>query len=157
VLNRDLLGGSALLSMPIVQSMVGAPSSTIVAPAVAYFGDTVYYGAAGNTIKAFALSDARLSTSAASQSVNALGASGAQISISANGASGGVLWMVDDATGVLHAYDATNLSEELYNSTQAANSRDAFASTVSSVSPTIAGGRLYIATKNGIVVFGQLK
>jgi len=157
LLNRDSLGSNAVLSMPIVQSMVGAVSSTTVAPAVAYFGDYAYYASAGNSVKAFTLGDARLSTSAASQSTATIGAVGAQISISANDASGGILWMVDDATGILHAYNAANLSQETYNSTQAADSRDTLATTVSSASPTIAGGRVYIATKNGIVVFGHLK
>ena len=157
MLNRDSLGGSALLSMPIVQSIVGAVSPATVPPAVAYFGDIAYYAAAGNTVKAFTLSDARLSTSAASQSGSLLGASGAQISISTSGTNGGILWVLENGTGILHAYNAANLSQELFNSTQATNSRDAFNATASSVSPTIAGGRVYVATNNGIVVFGELK
>ena len=156
-LNRDSLGGAGLQSTPIIQAVEGAVSSSAIAPAIAYFGGTAYYTAAGNPLKAFTLSDARLSTAPASQSGNTPGASGAQISISANGASAGILWAIENGTGILHAYDAANLSQELYNSTQAANSRDASPSTVSAVSPTIAGGRVFIATKNGIVVFGQMK
>jgi hypothetical protein len=158
VLNRDALGGSGLLSMPIVQSVDAAASSTGIAPNIAYFGDTAYYAAAGNTVKTFALTDARLSTSPVTQSANTVGSSGAQLSISASGTLRGVLWTVENtSTGILHAYDAAEISHEIYNSTQAANSRDAFNSTVSGVSPTIAGGKVYVATKNGIVVFSQLK
>jgi hypothetical protein len=158
VLNRDALGGSALLSMPILQAVEGSASPTGDTPTIAYYGGSVYYAASGNTIKTFSVSDARLSTSPVNQSGNSLGATGAQISISANGAAGGILWAVEDAaSGILHAYDAANLSQELYNSTQAANSRDSFNATVSAVSPTIAGGRVYVATKSGIAVFGRLK
>ena len=157
MLNRDSLGGSGLQSTPIIQAVEGTVSSSAIAPSIAYFGGAAYYTAAGNPLKAFALTDARLSTAPASQSGNTLGASGAQISISANGASAGILWAIENGTGILHAYDAANLSRELYNSTQAADSRDASHSTVSEVSPTIAGGRVFIATKNGIIVFGQMK
>ena len=59
---------------------------------------------------------------------------GATASLSANGTSNAIIWEIDNSTynstdpsasgaSVLHAYDATNLSKELYNSTQA-GSRD---------------------------------
>jgi hypothetical protein len=158
LLNRDSLGGSGLQPAPIVQVIWGQASQTAITGALSYFGNTAFYAASGDPIKAFALNDARLSTSPMNQSANTLGASGAQLSVSANEATGGILWALDaTGTGILRAYEATNLSQELYNSTQAANSRDAFASAVSAVPPTVAGGRIYVATKNGIVVFGQLQ
>jgi hypothetical protein len=157
LLNRDAIGNKTAQSAAISQVISSAGSPSGVASALALFGNTAFQAVSSEPLKAFTLTDAVLSTSAVSQTNTAVGAAGAQISISANVTNGGVLWLVDDAAGILHAYDATNLSRELYNSAQAANSRDAFASTVSSISPTIAGGRVYIATKNGIVVFAQLK
>ncbi len=157
LLNRDAIGNNPTQSSAISQIVSPAGASSDVSSVVAYFGNFVFQAVSGATIKAFALTDAALSTTTASQSNTALDASGAQISISASGANGGILWVVEDGAGILHAYDATNLSQELYNSTQAANSRDAFASAVSAVPPTVAGGRIYVATKNGIVVFGQLQ
>jgi hypothetical protein len=158
VLNRDALGGSGLQSTPIIQIVDAGVSTTGANPTIAYFGDTAYYAAGGSAVKTFTVSDARLSTSSINQSGYTMGAAGAQISVSAKGATGGVLWAVENtAAGILHAYDATDISHEMYNSTQATNSRDAFNSAVSAVSPTVAGGKVFVATKNGIVIFGQLK
>jgi hypothetical protein len=57
---------------------------------------------------------------------------------------------------VLHAYDATDLSRELYNSSQAANGRDAFGAGNKFITPTIVNGRVYVGTTNGVAVFGLL-
>jgi PQQ enzyme-like repeat protein len=158
VVNRDSLVGAAAQSPPVVQEIGGASITKQMTTAVAYFDNTVYYAASGHSFAAYAINDARVSSLPTSQSANSLGARGAQMSISANGANSGILWAIEDnGTAILHAYDAANLSQEIYNSTRAANARDAFASIVISVSPTVAGGRVYIATQNGIVVFGQLK
>jgi hypothetical protein len=158
LLNRDSLGNTGSQSSAIIQVVQGANSSVGTASALAYFGEAAYYASPGNSIKAFAINNARLSATPVKQSGDTLGVAGAQISISAKGATGGILWAVDNtSSGTLSAYDAADISREIYNSMQAANSRDVFTSTASSASPTIAGGRVYIAAKNGIVVFGQLK
>jgi hypothetical protein len=58
---------------------------------------------------------------------------------------------------MLHAYDAADLSRELYNSTQAQNGRDDFGPGNSAVMPLVANGRVFVATANGVAVFGLLK
>jgi hypothetical protein len=55
---------------------------------------------------------------------------------------------------VLHAYDATNLSKELYNSGQS-NGRDQFVAG-KFITPMIAYGKVYVATPTGVAVFGLL-
>jgi PQQ enzyme repeat len=158
LLNRDSLGGSGLQSAPIVQVIWNQTAQSGVTGTLAYFGNTAFSAVSGDAIKAFTLNDARLSVAPVNQSTNTLGASGAQISVSANATTGGILWAVDSTgTGILRAFDAADLSRALFDTTQAANSRDAFASAVSAVPPTVASGRVYVATKGGIVVFGQLK
>jgi hypothetical protein len=158
LLNRDSLGGPGLQPAPIVQVIWSQTAQSGVTGTLAYFGNTAYSANSGGPIRAFALNDARLSTNPVNQSAITLGASGAQLSVSANAATGGILWAVDNSgAGILRAYDATDLSRELYDTTLAANSRDAFASAVSPAPPTVASGRVYVATKNGIVVFGQLR
>jgi hypothetical protein len=57
---------------------------------------------------------------------------------------------------VLHAYDATNLATEFYNSSQAANSRDGFGAGNKFITPTIVNGRVYVGTPTGVAVFGLL-
>ena len=121
-----------------------------------YFNNAVYYGAVGDKLKAFPISNARLATVPSSQSAATFGYPGATPSISASGATNGIVWAVENAgTGVLHAYDATNLANELYNSNQAANGRDHFLDN-KFITPMVANGRVYIGTPSSVAVFGLL-
>jgi hypothetical protein len=63
----------------------------------------------------------------------------------------------DRSTAVLHAYDATNLSHELYNSNQAPAGRDNFGPGNKFITPTIVNGRFYVGTTDGVAVFGPLQ
>jgi hypothetical protein len=66
------------------------------------------------------------------------------------------VWAVENTSpAVLHAYDATNLRKELYNSNQA-GSRDQFANN-KFITPMIAGGKVFVGTPTGVAVFGVLK
>jgi hypothetical protein len=56
----------------------------------------------------------------------------------------------------LHAFAATNLAVELYNSQQAANGRDNFGVGNKFITPTIADGQVYVGTTSGVGVFGLL-
>ena len=56
----------------------------------------------------------------------------------------------------MHAYDASNLAKELYNSNQAASSRDAFGNGNKFITPLVVNGKVYVGTPNGVAVFGLL-
>ncbi len=76
-------------------------------------------------------------------------------SVSSNGTGNGIVWVGENGgTAVLHAYDATNLGTELYNSNQASNNRDHFGSGNKFITPTIANGKVYVGTQNSVGVFG---
>ena len=64
--------------------------------------------------------------------------------------------MQNGSTEVLHAYDATNLANELYNSNQPANNRDQFSDN-KFITPMIANGKVYVGTPTSVVVFGLLR
>ena len=55
---------------------------------------------------------------------------------------------------MLHAYDATNLSNELYNSNQAAGGRDQFGPGNKFITPMVTHGKVYVGTSSSVVVFG---
>ena len=85
----------------------------------AYWQGRVYFGGIQDNLKMFTFSNGLLSTSAVSQSSEVYGFPGASPSITANGATQGIVWAIESAgsgNAVLHAYDATNLTNELYNS-----------------------------------------
>lgn len=103
-------------------------------------------------------------------------------SVSSQGSSNGIVWAIDaslygyasqNAAGgincsatpvpaactgpaILHAYDATKLAQEYWNSTQAANNRDQAGNAVKFVPPTIANGKVYVSTRTEIDVYGLL-
>jgi hypothetical protein len=122
----------------------------------AYFNGTLYYGAVGQRIAAFPFQNARL-TSISSRTPSAFAYPGATPSVSANGASNGIVWAAENvAPAVLHAYSATNLATELYNSSQAPNGRDHFGDGNKFITPAIASARVYVGTTTGVGVFGLL-
>lgn len=122
----------------------------------AYFNGTVYYGAVGDVIRAFTINQALLSTTPTSQTVNTFVYPGTTPSISANGTANGIVWAVENSNpAVLYAYDAGNLANELYDSNQA-GTRDQFGPGNKFITPTIANGKVYIGTTDGVAVFGLL-
>jgi hypothetical protein len=123
----------------------------------AYFNGTVYYGSVGDAIKAFPITAGRLATTAATRSAHSFGYPGATPGISASGTTNGIVWAVENSSpAVLHAFDAQNLAHELYNSTQAAGSRDNFGGGNKFITPTIVNGHVYVGTSSGVAVFGNI-
>jgi outer membrane protein assembly factor BamB len=123
----------------------------------AYFNNTVYYGPTNSTLRAFSVSQAKLSGSATSMSSMNFVSPGTAPAISANGTANGILWAHENSNpAVLHAFDASNLANELYNSSQAPNGRDQFGAGNKFITPMIADGKVFVGTTNGVAVFGLL-
>jgi hypothetical protein len=124
----------------------------------AWFNGTLYYGGKGDVLRAFTMSNAKFQTSPSSQSASAFAFPGTTPSVSANGTQNGIVWAVENSSGngVLHAYDATSLSRELYNSTQAAGGRDSFRNN-KFITPVVVNGKVYVGTTTGVTVFGLLQ
>ena len=155
VVDRDQMGKFNASQNNIYQQISGQLSGGMWAKP-SYFNGTVYYGAVGDSIKAFPVLSGKLATSPSSHSAHTFGYPGATPSISANGATNGIVWVVENgSTGVLHAYDATNLATELYNSNQAANGRDQFSGN-KYITPVVANGKVYVGTQNSVAAFGLL-
>ena len=159
--NRDNLGKfnqSGSNNNNLYQEIVGGvPNGAWSGPA--YFNNTVYYGGVGDALRAYSISNARLSSAPTSESATTFAYPGATPSVSSNGTQDGIVWALESATGaaaVLHAYDATNLGHELYNSDQAPNGRDAFGVGNKFITPVVANGMVFVGTTNGVAVFGLL-
>ena len=156
VVDRDAMGKWNASSNQNYQDISGALGGSVFSMP-AYFNNTLYYGASGAKLKAFAIASARVSATAGSSSALSFTYPGTTPSISASGSTHGIVWAVENKSpAVLHAYDATNLATELYNTTQAANGRDSFGSGNKFITPTIVNGRVYVGTPTGVAVFGLL-
>ena len=115
---------------------------------------------------------------AVSVSGNSFGFPGATPSVSAQGATNGVVWAITSGAygatnnngnaaraagpAVLHAYPATSLTTELWNSSQATGGRDTAGNAVKFTVPTVANGKVYIGTRGNDdtqghgTVFGEI-
>ena len=152
VVNRDNMGKFNSTKNNIWEEIgVALPGGEFAMPA--YYNDTVYYGGVGDHIKAFAVAQALLSNSPASESGHRFPYPGATPSLSANGNLNGILWAVENSNpAVLHAYKASDLSQELYNSNQQ-GSRDQFGPGNKFITPMITNGKVFVGTQTGVAVF----
>jgi len=155
LVNRNNMGKWNANSNNVYQEVAGAvPNGVWGVPA--YFNSTVYYCDQGGTLKSFSITSGKLATTPVHT-----GASftypGVLPSVSANGTSNGIVWAIENSgTAVLHAFAANDLTQELYNSNQASNSRDHFGSGNKFITPMIADGKVFAATTNSVAVFGLI-
>jgi hypothetical protein len=165
VLNRDSLGhfhsGS---DSQIIQSFPNLLGRNTVDDQFfgigAYWNTNVYFVGAFDHLKQFKMANGLMSGSPAAVSPEALASDrSAEPVVSANGATNGIVWVIATDTlrssnpAVLHAYSASNVGTELYNSNQA-GTRDQPGLVVKFTSPTVANGKVYVCTKNRLDVYG---
>jgi hypothetical protein len=127
----------------------------------AYDNGMIYIHVVGDVLRQYQIVNGQLIGPIA-ESSTPFGYPGATPSISADGASDGIVWEVqhtgtraNPGPAVLYAYDANNVSQELYNSSMA-GTRDQAGTSVKFVVPTIANGKVYVGTTTGLTVYGLL-
>jgi hypothetical protein len=173
VADRTSLGGFSTSSNSLLhQEIPGAlPGGMWGSPT--YWNGNLYFGAGRNPLAntdplrafSFDTSTGMLSTTPTSDtsSTKLFGFPGPTAPISSSGTTNGVVWALDNENyctaqshgcgpAVLHAYDATNLSTELWKSSGVAadNAGNAVKFTV----PTVANGKVYIGTQTELSVYG---
>jgi hypothetical protein len=155
LLNRDSLGGNTSNDAGAVQSF-SVGNKIFATPA--FWQNTLYLAPITDHLKSYTFnpSAGQFSTAPASQSPGTFGFPGSTPSISSQGTSNGIVWATEKGTGpsVLHAYDATNVGTELWNSGN--NSADQAGQAVKFTVPTVANGKVYVGTVGEISVYGLL-
>lgn len=156
LLDRDNMGQfQSLGNTQIVQQIAGAfPAGIFSTPA--YWNGNLYYVGSGDVIKQYSWTNGLISGTPVSSGITAYAFPGASPSISANGAANAIVWTIERTSAnqaILHAYDATDVASELYNSVQNAARDDAGLAVKFNV-PTIANGKVYIGTINKLEVYG---
>jgi hypothetical protein len=162
LLNRDDMGkysGNQGSTNSIYQELDGVLGSTGLYSAPAYYNGALYVGAVNEPLQAWNFTGARLPSAPSSQTTAVFDFPGTSPSVSGNGAGNGIVWAITSSpssAAILHAYNPANLAQEYYNSTQAANNRDAIGNGNKFVTPVVANGKVFVGTPNGVAEFGLL-
>ena len=182
LINRDNMGQyNSSNNDQIVQSFNGPAYGQWGVPAL--WHNNLYTGGQYDSVRQFTFvpSTELFNEPVASQTPEVFGYPGTTPSISSQNAAHGVVWAIDSSLygyaspnvggvncsvvplpaacsgpAILHAYNATNLAQEYWNSSQAANNRDQAGNAVKFVPPTIANGKVYVGTRTEITVYGLL-
>jgi len=172
VVNRDSMGGFNDTSNNVLQTVhTGTQQYNNIFDTPVYWNGSLYFHSSQDVLRAFSWNAAaeggqQLSTSSTSAGSTVYSVHGATPSLSANGTNNGIIWDIDNSAyvgtnpvasgpAVLHAYNATNVSNELYNSTEA-GSRDQAGLALKFTVPTIANGRVFVPTANELDIYGLL-
>ena len=127
-------------------------------------GLSAYFWGWGDTIKAYKMSGGIFVTTPSSQGNQVIsGFPGGILAVSANGstAGSGVVWATTRGAnssnfGTFHAYDASDVSKELWNSNMVPT-RDTLPSLAKFATPTVANGKVFVPTySNFLEVYGLL-
>ena len=119
-------------------------------------GQFVYFSQDNGPTKAYSWINGRLSAAATSVTAASFGFTGGNAVVSSNGtaAGTGILWNIDSGA-TLRAYDAGNLGNELYDSSQNP-SRDGLSGYVKYSNAVVANGEVFVGTAANLAVFGEL-
>jgi len=114
-----------------------------------YWNGKLYVFGGVSPIKAFSLNNGLLSTSPVLQSTTSVGG-GHVATISAYGITNGILWVINGTN--MQAYGAGTL--KLLYTTKDAGTRDTLPTTAHFATQTVANGKVYVATRQNLVVYG---
>jgi hypothetical protein len=172
VVNRDKMGGynpPPVDTNNVIQTVLtGTQQYNNIFSTPVYWNGSIYYHCNRDVLRAYSWSPSTglLSTTPTSKATPVYSMHGATPSLSADSNNlNAIIWDIDNSayndtgTGsgpsVLHAYNATNVATELYNSSQA-GSRDTAGAALKFTVPTIAGGKVFVPTSTELDVYGLL-
>lgn len=141
-------------SDPILQTFTNYPPGRFMT-GPAYFNGNVYYSSWNDKMKCYAISNGVLSRAPTSTGPRPFAFPGCTPVISASGTNNGIVWSTAmGSPAILTAYNATNVTAEIYNSAQAAANRDALTNGVKFAQPMVANGKVYAGGQFAVAVFG---
>jgi len=155
LLDRDNLGHyGASSDNQIVQSVIGATATIWSSPA--YWNNLLFYQPASSSMKAFTITNGVINTTPVAASASFGAYNGGPV-VSANGTNNGIVWVINGvgggATEALYAYNATNISQTLYSSSQIL-ARDNPGGGIKMITPTVANGKVYVGAQYALSVYG---
>jgi hypothetical protein len=160
VLNRDNLGGyadGASSDTNALQQISNEIKGLWSTPA--YWNGNVYTWGNGDVPKLFEVNSGVLNTTPSSKSTVSSAFPGASFSISSDGTQNGIAWAMREdqytthGSGVLYAWDATNLASLFYES-DTNSARDGAGRANKFAVPVITNGKVYVAAWGQVDVYG---
>jgi uncharacterized repeat protein (TIGR03806 family) len=141
----------------IVQELIAALGGMWSPPS--YFNNLIYVQASAAPMQSFSIANGVINPIPTATTPVSVGIRNGGPVISANGTNNAILWVMNSAAyassgaGVLYAYNATNIAQMLYNSSQLAT-RDNPGGAVKMTTPTVAGGKVYVPAEYTLSVYG---
>ena len=154
LLDQDNMGQFNPIGDTQIQQEVITPVLGEVHAGLTYWNHTVYLAAERTPVMAYSFTNGKLSSGPISQAPLATANPTGGI-VSSNAESDGIFWYATYPTKKLFAFDATNLSVELYDNAMA-GTRDALSPGMHFTMPIVADGRVYINGQTELSVFGLL-
>ena len=153
LLNRDAMGGLGD-SNAWQRFNFGPP----IFATGAFWNGRYYLAGVGGPLQSYSFNTVtgKFDLSSVPQSPGSFGFPGSTPSVSSSGTLNGIVWALDNGnyctpgstscgSTVLHAYDATNIATELWNSTHGPG--NAAGNAVKFTAPTVANGKVYVGTR----------
>jgi hypothetical protein len=171
VVNRDNMGGyqkGVNGGDNVIQTVqTGTQQFDNIWGAPGFWNGTVFYHTEGDVLKAYSWSGGKISGQPVASANHVYLNHGASPSISASGTSNGIVWDVENSgypssggsggtPAILHAYDASNITQELYNSSQAPGGRDTAGHACKFSVPTVTNGKVFVPTCTELDIYGLL-
>lgn len=125
----------------------------------AYWNGNIYVAASTMPLEQFRFENGVLNPTPFATAPSTYGLRGGNSVVSSNGTANAIVWAYEKTaagTGILHAYDATDVSKELWNSNMNAG-RDGLGQGIGFGTPVVAEGRVIAAYDSGIAIYGLLQ
>jgi len=165
-INRDNLGqfsptaDQSVLTLPAVIGPANEHGGNRAGGPTYWQGQVYYAGSAASPMQ-FSLLNGLISSLPIVQWPYIFGYPGCSLVVSANGKTNGIVWALqtqqylNSGPAALYAYDAANISRELFSTNQIP-SRNAAGPAVKFAVPTVANGKVYVGTQTQLDVYGLL-
>jgi hypothetical protein len=156
---EDFLVGQGACSDSITGNVADGTTWNRLYGNASYWNGYVYAGAANMQLKQYQFQNGILNTTPVATSPTAYGVRGANTVVSANGTQNAIVWAYEKTiadTATLHAYDATRVSNEIWNSNMNAE-RDALGGGVAFGDPIVADGRVIVIFDTRVGIYGLLQ
>ena len=126
---------------------------------VSFWNNNMYAQASSLQLKQYQFQNGAFNPTPVAESPSISGLRGGNTVVSSSGDTNGIVWAYEkSSTGraILHAYDATNVSSELWNSNMNSG-RDQLGTGSGFMTPVVINGKVIVTSDFSVTVYGQLQ